>query len=162
MIRMHAVLALAALALAAWPARAQIDFGDHTSSTLTTKAWEALGRGDIDATLTYVNKCISMYEAEAKAMQASLSGFVPTEPREGVFEYWALNDVGTCYFIKGEALLKRGDTAGAKAAFDTVVNQFGYAQCWDTRGWFWKPADAAKQKSVELEFDAASGDWPDS
>jgi hypothetical protein len=46
------------------------------------------------------------------------------------------------------------DAAGAKAAYLRVVKEFGYAQCWDPRGWFWKPADAARQKIVELEFDA--------
>jgi hypothetical protein len=37
------------------------------------------------------------------------------------------------------------------AAFKQVVSDYLYAQCWDTNGWFWKPAEAAQQKLVELE-----------
>ena len=52
-----------AVVLLTTPTMAQIDFGDHASSTLTSKAWEAMGRGELDTALTYANQCISMYEA---------------------------------------------------------------------------------------------------
>lgn len=129
---------------------AEVDFGDHTSSTLTSRAWDALGRGELDAALAYIARCTELYEAEAHRMQAAQNAFAPPATAATL---WALNDVGTCLFIKGEVLLKQGDRAGAKAAFERVVREFGYSQCWDPRGWFWKPADAAKQKIVELEFD---------
>lgn len=131
-----------------------VDYGDHKSSTLTSKAWEALNQGNLDAALSYVSKCISMYEAEAKTMQASLSAYPATEPKEEAFKYWALNDVGTCYFIKGEVLLKKSDRQGAIAAFEACSRDFSYCQCWDPRGWFWRPGQSAKQKVVELNFDA--------
>jgi hypothetical protein len=134
-------------------AHADIDFGDHASSTLTQKAWDALGSGALDNALIYVDKCIALYEAEALSMQAALTTFPATEPKENVFTYWALNDVGTCYFIKGEILLKQNQPAAARAAFEKLVQQLGYAQCWDPRGWFWKPAEAAKQKILEIDFD---------
>lgn len=147
--------ALAALALLASsaPLLAAVDFGDHSSSTITTKAWEALGRKSLDDALTCVDKCIALYEAEAKKMQASLTSFPKNDPKEETFKFWALNDVGTCCFIKGEILMQKGDKAGAKAAYEKCVNDFKYAQCWDTQGWFWKPAEAARQKIVELELD---------
>lgn len=134
----------------------EIDFGDHGSATLTEKAWNSLASQDVDAVLAYADKCISLYEAEAKTMQASLTAFPSSEPKEETTRYWALNDVGTCYFIKGQALLIRSDRQGAKAAFEKCANEFGYSQCWDPKGWFWKPADAARQKLVELTFDDAS------
>jgi hypothetical protein len=146
-------LFLAALALAVSPAAAQVDFGDHRSETLTAKAWDALGRHDLDAALTYVNKCISMYEAEAKKMQASLSAFPANEPKEETFRYWALNDVGTCFFIKGEILKQKADSKGATEAYGKSA-ELSYAQCWDPKGWFWRPGEAAKQKILELSFDA--------
>jgi hypothetical protein len=155
-MRPHArCLVFVAVGLFAGPytVRAEVDFGDHSSSTLTTKAWDALGTGDLEDALAYVAKCISMYEAEAKKMQASLTDYPSNDPKEETFKYWALNDVGTCYFIKGEVLLKKGDTAGAKTAFETCANDFKFCQCWDPKGWFWKPADAARQKVVELEYD---------
>jgi len=133
---------------------AQLDFGDHSSATLTSKAWDAYGSQRFDDALAYIDKCIELYEGEAKTMQASLTDFPPTDPPEATSKYWALNDVGTCLFIKGEIFLKQGNPIGAKAAFDQLVNELGYAQCWDPKGWYWKPAEAAKQKLVELEFDS--------
>jgi hypothetical protein len=94
-----------------------------------------------------------MYRSQALEMQKRLNGFAPTHPPEAAFKYWALNDVGTCLFIKWEALMKLGLNDQALSAYQELVNKLGYAQCWDTRGWFWKPAEAAKQKMVELEFD---------
>ncbi|MCH2175279.1 MAG: beta-glucanase precursor [Lentisphaeria bacterium] len=127
------------------------DFGDHKSSTLTSKAWGALGAGNPDLAITYVNKCVELYLAEAKKMQGELS---EAAPKDTASEYWALNDVGTSLFIKGEAYMKKGDTKKALEAYKQLVNELKFAQCWDEKGWFWKPADAAKQKIVELSFDA--------
>ena len=134
-------------------AAAAPDFGDHKSETLTTKAWKAHGSGNAEDALAYVGKCIELYAAEAKKMQEALKELPANEPKEETFKRWALNDVGTCLFIKGEVLLKKGDKKGAKEAFARLVTEFKFAQCWDEKGWFWKPADAAKQKLVELEFD---------
>jgi hypothetical protein len=144
-------LLIGALVIAALTGAARaVDFGDFASVTLTTRAWDALGQGALDDALAYTRKCVEFYEKEAKAMQEARTDFAPSEEAS---KLWALNDVGTCLFIQGEVMLKQGDTAGAKAAYLRVVKEFGYAQCWDTRGWFWKPADAARQKILELEFD---------
>ena len=134
-------------------ARAELDYGDHTSATLTSKAWDASGSQQHDDALAYIAKCLELYEGQAKAMQASLSDYAPTTPPEAASKYWALNDVGTCLFIRGEIELKRGDQSAAKATFQKLVNELKYAQCWDTNGWFWKPAEAARKKILELEFE---------
>ena len=149
----HLVITLLAALALAGSAAAAPDFGDHKSETLTTKAWKAHGAGNAEEALAYTAKCVELYEAEAKKMQAALKELPANEPKEETFKRWALNDVGTCLFIKGEVLLKKGDKKGAKEAFAKLVAEFKFAQCWDEKGWFWKPADAAKQKLVELEFD---------
>ena len=131
-----------------------VDFGDHTSATLTGKAWDAYNRGAYPEALEYVAKCVELYETEALNMQSSLSDFPPTEPREATAKYWALNDVGTCLFIKGEILLKQGNRLTAKEVFTRLRDGFGYAQCWDPKGWYWKPAQAARQKIIEIDFDS--------
>ena len=132
-----------------------VDFGDMSSSTLTTKAWEAYNNNDLESVLTYTNKCISLYGAKAKEMQASLTeypwGKDEKENKEKIFSYWALNDVGTCIFIQGDAYKKADKIAEAKAAFETLVKEYSFAQCWDAQGWFWKPAEAAGQKLQELQ-----------
>jgi tetratricopeptide (TPR) repeat protein len=143
-------LVLAVTVVLATAEGSEINFGDHRSATLTTRAWEALERGEPDAALAYIARCIELYEEEAQRMQAERDAFAPPDTAA---TYWALNDVGTCLFIQGEVLLKQGDRAGARHAFERVVREFGFSQCWDPRGWFWKPAEAAKQKIVELEFD---------
>lgn len=55
------------------------DFGDHKSSTLTSKAWEALGKQQYDAALPYIAKCKELYEAEAIKQQAAQKDFLPAE-----------------------------------------------------------------------------------
>lgn len=128
------------------------DFGDFKSYELTAKAWDAAAANDHKLVMAYTNKCIEMYMAQAKKMQASLSE-LPKGSQEEVSKLWALNDVGTCLFIQGESLIKNGDKEGAIKAFKTLTQELKYAQCWDTSGWFWQPAGAAKQKIVELEFE---------
>jgi tetratricopeptide (TPR) repeat protein len=127
-----------------------VDFGDYASVTLTTRAWQALEQGALEEALAYVDKCVELYEKEAQSMQATRTAYAPAEEAATL---WALNDVGTCLFIQGEVRLKQGDRKGARESFARVAKEFGYAQCWDPRGWFWKPADAARQKIVEIEFD---------
>lgn len=121
----------------------QIDFGDYKSSTLTAKGWDALKQGRALAAEAYADKCVELYADEARKMQASLRGF----PSAGLeWDYWALNDVGTCLFIKGQALAKQGKDAAAEKAFQDILGSFSYAQCWDPAGeWFWKVADAARK-----------------
>lgn len=126
-----------------------IDFGDMTSSTLTTKAWEAYNNNNIKLVLAYTEKCIKIYEEKAKEMQASLTEY-PWESNEKIFSYWALNDVGACYFIQGEAYKKAGMVEEARVAYNKVMNDFYFSQCWDPNGWFWKPAQAAEQRLLEF------------
>jgi hypothetical protein len=76
------------------------DFGDHTSVTLVTKAWDSLTQKDFNAVAAYTKKCIELYGQKAVEQQASLTDFAPSEK---AFDYWALNDVGTAYFILGKA-----------------------------------------------------------
>ena len=127
-----------------------LDFGDSTSAQLTTKAWEALGKNDINAIMAYTNKCIQLYSDKAKEMQASLAEY-PWESKEKIFSYWALNDVGTCYFIQGEAYKNAGKNKEAKVAYQKVASDYSFAQCWDPQGWFWKPAEGAQMKLDEIK-----------
>lgn len=121
-----------------------LNFGDYSSSLLTAQAWKALNDNDVDAVLAYVNKTLELYSSKAKEMQGTLSEY-PWESKEKIFEYWALNDVGTALFVKAEALKNNGNLEDSKAAYQELVDNYLYAQCWDPNGWFWKPAEAAQQ-----------------
>lgn len=132
----------------------KLDFGDYSSSTLTGKAWAAQGKGDHASALGYAGKCIEMFGDKAKEMQATLQ---EPAPKDKAFEFWALNDVGTCYFITGQTKEKMGDKEGAIAAYKVLTNDLKFAQCWDPKGWFWQPAGAAQGRLKVLEFEAMSG-----
>ncbi len=128
------------------------NFGDFRSETLTTKAWIAFQEGDIEAVIAYTDKCIELYSNDARAMQDELDSYPePVNGNDDVFAYWALNDVATSYFIRGEAFRQADMTDEAKEAFSTVINDYTYGQAWDTKGWFWKPAEAAKEKLMMIE-----------
>jgi tetratricopeptide (TPR) repeat protein len=125
-----------------------LDYGDFTSMTLQVKAWDALGEGQYEDAVKYTEKCTQLYEKKAREMQASLS----SKPSSDVVnDYWALNDVGTCYFIRGEALTKLRQYKEALAAYKVVKDELYYSQCWDPKGWYWSPSDAAYPKVEMLE-----------
>lgn len=134
----------------AGPAVADEDFGDSTSATLTGKAWAALASGDFARVSVFTGRCRELYADEAAKQQAGLKDFLPADK---VHDMWALNDVGTCCFIEGQALEKQGRNADAAAAYKQVVESYGFAQCWDPKGWFWRPAEAASRRLAQLEFD---------
>ena len=136
------------LSLAGEPTEDGLDYGDYTSVTLQVKSWDALGEGKYEDAVKYTEKCAELYEEKARAMQASLSAKPSTDV---VHDYWALNDVGTCYFIKGEALTKLKKDTEAIAAFKVVRDELYYSQAWDPKGWFWAPADAAYPRIEMLE-----------
>ena len=121
-----------------------VDFGDYTSSALTVKAWEALGKNDLEAVKVYTDKVLELYESKAKEMQSSLTEY-PWESKDKIFSYWALNDVGTSLYILAEAYKNAGKLKEANEVYKKLVENYFYAQCWDPQGWFWKPAEAAQQ-----------------
>lgn len=132
-------------------AEAEEDFGDFGSATLTSKAWEALGAGKFESALSFTGKCRELYMKEARNQQGSVNEFASDEDAPML---WALNDVGTCLFIEGQVYEQQKKSKEAVAAYERLVTQLGYAQCWDPQGWFWKPAEAAAKRIKELEFDA--------
>ncbi len=126
------------------------NFGDYRSSTLVSKAWGALDKNDIEAVLAYTNKCIELYAEKARQMQTSLKDYV-TGSNDDIFKYWALNDVATSYYIQGEAYRKANMKDESKEAFNKLIKDFSFGQCWDIKGWFWKPAEAAKEKLAMIK-----------
>ncbi|MDD5653929.1 MAG: beta-glucanase precursor, partial [Candidatus Omnitrophica bacterium] len=118
------------------------------SSELTTLAWAAHGKKDVEATFKYTQQCIDLYKNEADKLQASLKATPKNRP--DIEAVQVLNDVATCYFIQGESYRDQEKTEEAIKAFKTVVYQYCYAQAWDPRGWFWLVAKAARESIVKL------------
>lgn len=151
----HRIVRSAALLVAvssAWMSAHARAEEDLTSQALTAKAWKALGAGDAEPALEAAGKCVELHAAEAGRQQADLDDFLP--PEQG-HDAWALNDVGTCLFIAGQAHEKAGRTGEAVAAYRRLVDDYRFCQCWDEKGWFWKPAQAAADRLEALDFDKA-------
>ncbi|MBF0123183.1 MAG: tetratricopeptide repeat protein [Candidatus Omnitrophica bacterium] len=127
-----------------------LDFGDMTSQVIVRKMWDSLGKKNLEEVVAYNMKLEHLYSKTAKDMQIPLKEY-PQLPAEKIHMYWALNDVGTGMFVLGEAYDAAGMKAEAKKAYQKVISDYFYAQCWDPQGWFWKPADAAQQKILEME-----------
>jgi hypothetical protein len=123
------------------PPSGNYDYGDSTSATLATKAWDALKANDLAAVQAYTAKAIELYKATALEQQASLNNFAPSGQEN---QYWALNDVATSYYILAEAQKKAGNTAEARSNYQYITANLKYAQCWDPQGWYWKVAEAAQ------------------
>ena len=134
------------------PAESKLDFGDYSSSAITTKAWGALEAKSYDDALAYTGKCIDMFKDKAVEMQKALTA--PTTDKDQTSAQWALNDVGTCYYIQAKAYEGEGKNKDALASYKFLADNLPFAQCWDPKGWFWKPADAAKERLKALEFDS--------
>jgi tetratricopeptide (TPR) repeat protein len=147
--------AAAAISAPAAGVKAPVNFGDYRSSTLTTKAWAALAQNDIESVLAYTNKCISLYAAQAAKMQAGLKDYASGSNDE-IFKNWALNDVATSYYIQGEVYRAANMKDEAKEAYNKLIKDYTFGQAWDIKGWFWKPAEAAKEK---LGMMAAGVSW---
>ncbi len=123
------------------------DFGNYTTETLTIKAWKSWDREDYRGVELYANKCIELWAARAREMQKKMQGFA-----RGSFipYYWAVNDIGTCHFILAMTYQKQKQFAKAHQMYQTVIDDFAYAQCWDPRGHYWKVAEVSQERLDEL------------
>jgi hypothetical protein len=125
-----------------------------TSEEFVTAAWNAYNQNDFAKAIELALECIKRWESDATKQQAALTqappnGKVSDDEKKEIFANWALNDVGTAYFIKALSLEKSGKIADAKDAYNMVIT-FPYARCWDPKGWFWSPAEVASENLAKL------------
>ena len=96
------------------------------------------------------DECIDQFINEAKKQQATLNEL----PTDNVSEYWALNDVGTCYYIKCEALAMMGEEYEEMLirSLKILVDELNYAQCWDSQVGFGTPHPMQSKNLDKLNF----------
>lgn len=125
---------------------------------LVLAAWQDLGDRP-DTALEGAQQCIDIFEDIAVEEQETLVangvpeppvGVVSDEERDIIFKRGVLNDVGTSYFIKATALENLDRIEEAREAY-RGAQEFPHARTWDPGGWFWSPADAARDRLAELE-----------
>jgi tetratricopeptide (TPR) repeat protein len=129
------------------------DFSDSSHWNLTVSAWEHLAQKDYEGTFAYAEKCLELYEKQAKDMVKSMRTFVGFGHED---DFAVVNDVATSHYIMGEAYMRMGDPANALKEFNVVIKEYPYAQCWDPKGWFWKVAEVSK-KNIEKINKANAG-----
>ena len=118
------------------------------SSDYVNKAWARLGKREFTEVYELTDKCIKTFSKQAENQAQLLEGF-PTKGEEENFEI--MNNVATCYFIKGEGLMREGKLKEAKAAFTEVIDKYPYAQSFDPRGWYWSIKEKAEITLRKLE-----------
>ncbi len=114
---------------------------------VTGKAWKSFAAKDWDAVVEHANRASRVWGAGAKKMNGSLAAYPSAHETKG---YAILNEVATLLWMKGEALRMKGDKKGALAAYHALLADYKFGQCWDANGWWWKPADAARDRIREL------------
>lgn len=117
-------------------------------SGVVAKSWEALAKNEQDKVCAYAKQVVDAYGLEARQQQKSLNGFPAAEKTKN---YDILNNVATCLFIKGEALLKEDKVEESKEVFRLILSDYSFAQAWDPRGWYWKVAEKSQATLDKLE-----------
>lgn len=114
---------------------------------VTEQAWKALDRKDWDAVERLANRASRTWGARAKEMNDGLSKFPSADEAR---RFANLNELATITYLKGEALRQQGDTEGALAAYYALLADYNFGQCWDQKGWWWRPAAAANDQIAKL------------
>ncbi len=117
-------------------------------SETVAKCWEALAKNEPDKVYAIAQQMVDEYGLQAREQQQSLNSFPAAEKTKN---YDVLNNVATCLFIKGEALLKENKTEDAKKIFHLILSDYSFAQAWDPRGWYWKVAEKSQATLDKLE-----------
>jgi tetratricopeptide (TPR) repeat protein len=115
---------------------------------VTGKAWSALGSKDWNAVISHADRALGTWGTLAKQTNSKLNGYAPAKDAK---KYSNLNEVGTCLMLKGDALRQKGDLKGAIATYELLLCDYQYAQVWDPKGWFWRPAESARKSLAKLE-----------
>ena len=84
---------------------------------VTAKVWKALGRKDWDSVVANADRAIRIWGPQARRANKQLKDYAPAKE---AMKFGSLNEVGGCILRKGEALDKKGDKAGAMAAYQLL------------------------------------------
>ena len=129
------------------------------NAQLTVAAWDAFNKGEFERAIEIADKCLDEFRLSAEREQAALekakvplppTGAVPDNVKKAILARGVLNDVGTCLFIKGRSAESLGRRDVARLAYEGA-KKLNYARCWDPKGWFWSPAEAAGDRLLGMQ-----------
>lgn len=141
-----------------------------TSSECNSKAWQeldkqaslAVEKRDYTMTLacaqqTLRDTWITEAGKQQKARVASNTCDVTPDPstclgtpQPACNDYWkqawAVNDVATAWLLRAKALCAQGQVTDGKKAYQEIIDKYSCGWAWDTRGWWWRVADGARDE----------------
>jgi len=127
---------------------------------ITNAAWEAFNGEMYESAIKKVAECIDDFAPTAQRQHRELVDNADPLPPEGkvmdnkmkkqILERGLVNDVATCWFIKGRSLEKLKKTKGAIVAYCETA-KYIYARTYDP-SWdgFWSPAKVANDRVLSL------------
>jgi len=126
---------------------------------LTKQAWDAFNEEDYERAIVHAEECINEFRGAADREQKQLEedhvplppkGKVSDQQKEIILARGLLNDVATCFWIKGRSAENLERIEEAKQAYQATL-RYTYARCWDPKGWFWAPSEAASDRLSQLQ-----------
>ncbi len=147
-------IVLILISISIFVAQAVIGQEMSLNEELTYKSWTAFNKEEFQKAIEFADQCIDEFKGGAKRMQKRLEdedtslppvGKVSESVKNEILSRGLLNDVATCYFIKGRSLEKLSNIESAIAAHQEAAI-LTYARCWDPKGWFWSVSEAAKDR----------------
>lgn len=127
------------------------------NAALAKYAWDAYNENNFTKARDRADECIDSFVQQARREEEKLkssppppTGKVPDLEKQQIMERGVLNDVATCYFIKGRSLEQLGQREQAKEAYQEAM-KFPHGRCWDPKGWFWSPAEAAGDRVAQIQ-----------
>jgi tetratricopeptide (TPR) repeat protein len=125
---------------------------------LTKQAWDDFNKGDYERAIKSAEQCVSGFQVSAEKIELEITqrgtngsetGLLDKTHSVLVLSRGPLNDVGTCYFIIGDAALKLNRIQAAVDAFRSA-SKYNHARAYDGKGSFWSPAEAAREKLAAI------------
>ena len=137
------------------PDTSEITCDGDTSEKFISQSWNSLETGKLEKALACTNRAISRWarqadEQQTKAAKEGCNTPKPEDLKAYFSANWALSDIGTSWFIRGEVLSRQRKWSEAREAYKMVIDKYPCAYTWDTRGWFWRTSDAAQEKYDEI------------
>lgn len=130
----------------------QIPNTTEPPESLMTSAWQAFNAQEFLTSISHADAYINRYRKQATQLQKKLKDF-PQGTHDDIHAFHTLNNMATALYIKGESLRHLNRLKEAQEIYQDLVSHFYFGQCWDPRGWFWKPAEVAEDKLLMLRSD---------
>jgi tetratricopeptide (TPR) repeat protein len=140
------------------PISSTIACAGDTSQELVKQSWAALLDKDYDKALACTDRAIKKWsrQADTQQLKAATGDCDETPKPEDQKPYftanWALSDIATSWFIRGEVFYQQAKWKQAREAYKNVLDKYHCAFTLSREGWFWRTADGAQEKYDEIRL----------